>query len=251
MDLPTTQDVGLLSQIFETALQVFGRNAAVAAFCAAFVESLVGLGVIFPGGTVVILSGFAARAGGGAGFVEVSSAAWLGMTLGTVADYWLGRFFGRRLVPRRAPWRLACRWRHTLRVARGFMDRWGWWAIIAANLAGPGRSAVAVAAGASAWSFGSFLAGQMLASLMWSTVYCGVGFFVARESAAVEEVASSLALLVVVLVVAAFVVPALLGRLTGRAGRRAEPAVEMAPVVAPIVPSVPGAPGQQVARSRG
>ena len=159
-----------------------GRNAPAVALLAALVESIVGLGAVVPGGTVVILAGFTSRAAGAGGFLQVAAAAWLGMTLGAVLDYWIGRVAGRRLVPQRAPWRLAARWKRMLRSSRHFMDRWGWWAIAAANLAGPGRSSIAVAAGASRWSFTSFLAGQALASAAWSVLFTGLGFFAAREA---------------------------------------------------------------------
>jgi membrane-associated protein len=203
--------VGALFQLFEGTLDVFGRHAFTAAFVAAFIESLIGLGVVFPGGTIVVLAAFAARADGGVGFVNVVVAASLGMTLGTVADFWLGRLAGRRLIPRRAPWRLACRWRHMLRHAHGFMNRWGWWAIFAANLAGPGRSAVAVAAGASGWSFTSYLAGQALASIVWSVLYCGLGFFAAREAQQVEQITGSIAILAIGVVAIAVIAPGIIG----------------------------------------
>ncbi|HEV2126247.1 MAG TPA: VTT domain-containing protein [Chloroflexota bacterium] len=206
----SAENVGALSQLFEAALYVFGRHAPSAAFVAAFIESLVGLGVVFPGGTIVILAAYAMRAEGGLGFVNVVAAAAAGMTLGTVADYWIGRLAGRRLVPRRAPWRLACRWRHMLRSSHGFMSRWGWWAVIAANLAGPGRAAVAVAAGASGWSFGAYLTGQAIASIAWSTLYCGIGFFAAREAMQAEQIAGSVAIIAVGLVAVAVVAPTVL-----------------------------------------
>lgn len=206
----SAESVGALSQLFEAALDVFGRHAPSAAFLAAFIESLIGLGVIFPGGTIVVLAAYAVRAEGSLGFANVVATAALGMTLGTVVDYWIGRLAGRRLVPRSAPWRLACRWRHMLRKSHGFMSRWGWWAVIAANLAGPGRAAVAVAAGASGWSFGAYLIGQALASIAWSTLYCGIGFFAAREAMQAEQIAGSIAIVALALVAVALVAPTVL-----------------------------------------
>jgi membrane protein DedA with SNARE-associated domain len=151
---------------------------------------------------VVILAGFAARSAGAAGFVEVAAAAWLGMMLGTIVDYWLGRVAGSRLVPRRAPWRLAYRWQRLLRASHAFMARWGWWAIVVANLAGPGRSSIAVAAGASRWSFGAFLAGQAPAAAGWCLLYCGLGYSAAAEARRLESVAGGFGLAVVALFLA-------------------------------------------------
>ena len=181
----------------DTLLTACGRNAPAVALLAAFVESLVGLGAIVPGGTAVVLAGFASREAGVAGFLEVASAAWLGMTAGAVVDYWIGRAAGRRLVPRRAPWRMAARWRRMLWSSHRFMNRWGWWAIAAANLAGPGRCSIAVAAGASRWSFASFLAGQAVAAAAWGALYTGLGFFAAGEASRVQSLVSGMALAVI------------------------------------------------------
>jgi membrane-associated protein len=223
MDLASPESVGTFSNLAAQAVKVVGENAAATALGSAMAESLVGVGALFPGGTVVILSGFAARAGGGAEFAQVAAAAWLGMTLGTVADFWLGRLAGRRLVPRRAPWRLACRWRHTLRSAHAFMTRWGWWAILVANLAGPGRSAVAVAAGASGWSFWRFFVGQALASIFWALLYTGLGYFAGGEATSAKELAGGLGIGAAVLLVVALILPSLIGAAARVAARFAAP----------------------------
>ncbi|CAA9304840.1 MAG: hypothetical protein AVDCRST_MAG77-6278 [uncultured Chloroflexi bacterium] len=235
MDLASPESVGTFSTLAAHAVKAVGQHAAATALGSALAESLVGVGAVFPGGTIVILSGFAARASGAAGFAQVAAAAWLGMTLGTVVDFWLGRLMGRRLVPRRAPWRLACRWRRSLRTAHAFMTRWGWWAILVSNLAGPGRSAVAVAAGASGWPFGRFFAGQALASVFWALLYTSLGFFAGGEVDSLEHLAGGLGIGAVVLLVAALGMPPLLGaatRLAARHTRRPEP-----PLAVVTVPS--------------
>ena len=165
------------------------------------------MGVILPGGTAVVLAGFGARSQGAAGFAEVAIGAWLGMLAGTSVDYWLGRVAGRHLVPAAMPWRLATRWRQMLRASRRFMRRWGWWAIIAASVAGPGRASIAVAAGASGWSFTSYLAGQAIASAIWSALYVGIGFFAAGGRSRVEQVASGAGMALGLLLLAAVLGP--------------------------------------------
>jgi membrane-associated protein len=177
--LPTDPDPGLLARVAAALLAAAGRYAVPVALVGAFVDSLVGLGVLVPGGTAVILAGFAARGAGAAGFLQVAPAAWTGQVLATAADYWLGRLAGRRLVPRRAPWRLAARWRATLGAARAFLARWGGWALVVANLAEPGRSSLALAAGASRWPFGAFIARQAAISAVWCAAFVGLGFFAA------------------------------------------------------------------------
>jgi membrane-associated protein len=222
---------GAVSHAFGLALAIFGKNAMAAAFFGAFLESIIGLGVIFPGGTVVIFSGFAARASGGLGYAQVAFAAWLGMTAGAVVDYWIGRLAGKRLVPRRAPWRLASRWRAMLRSSNAFMKRWGWWAIIAANLAGPGRSAMAVAAGASGWSFRSFLPAQAIASIGWACLYTGLGYFAAGEAQRVKHLMGGLGVGMGIMLVVAVAAPSVFPYITRTVTRLLRPRA-MSPVAA-------------------
>ncbi len=167
--------------------------------------------MIVPGGTAVILAGFVARGAGASGYVQVAAAAWLGQVLGTVIDYWLGRLVGRRLISRRAPWRLAARWRYMLASSRAFMARWGWWAIVVANLAEPGRSSLAIASGAARWPFGAFLARQALVSTAWSAVFCGLGFFAAGSSGGLTMLMGGLGLSMAALMGLAIAGPSLAG----------------------------------------
>ncbi|MGH2351633.1 MAG: DedA family protein [Chloroflexota bacterium] len=232
-----------LPQLLDRLIAVFGQYAPAVAFSAAFVETLAGLGVIVPGGTAVILAGFAARDGGAGSFLAVAVAAWIGMTLGAAVDYWLGRLAGHRLVPRWLPWRLATRWRRLLRSSRGFMRRWGWWAIAIANIAGPGRSSLAVAAGASGWSFGSFLAGQAIASAAWSVLYSGLGHVAAGEVERVQVLVSGAGMAMAVMLILALFGPTLAGMVARAAGRRLRPALPRSDRTAPkTVPAAPSPP---------
>jgi membrane protein DedA with SNARE-associated domain len=211
---PFSAALARLAHVLDGALSVVGTHAALMALVASFLESLPGVGILFPGGTIVVLAAYTARSQGAASMAEVVVAAWLGLTAGAAVDFWLGRALGRRLVPRRAPWRLAARWRHTLGRSRRFMARWGWWAVIAANLAGPGRSSVALAAGASGWSFASFIAGQSLASAAWCALYCGLGFFAGGREDGLDGLAGSMGAGAAVLVLALAAISVLAGTTT-------------------------------------
>jgi membrane-associated protein len=215
--------VDTFSHLTERLLTLCGENAALVAFLGAFLESLIGLGTLLPGGTMVVLAGFTIRDQGAAGFVLVAALAWAGMTLGSVLDFWLGRLAGRRLVPERAPWRLAARWRRALRASRRFMRRWGWWAIFVSNLAGPGRSSIAVASGASGWSFGSFLLGQSLAAAIWSSVFAGMGYFAAGEAERLQLMVSGAGVAVVAFLILLFGAQFLASALVRAATRRLRP----------------------------
>jgi membrane-associated protein len=192
---PSPNDAGdVLSWLVAALLASAGRHAVAVAVVGAFADGLVGLGVLVPGGAAVILAGFAVQGQGAAGYLQVAAGAWAGQLVATTIDYWLGRLAGRRLIPRRAPWRLAARWRRTLRASRAFLVRWGAWAIVVANLAEPGRSSLAIAAGASRWPFGAFIARQAAVSVVWSAVFCGLGFFAAGGSGGVLALVGGLGL---------------------------------------------------------
>jgi membrane protein DedA with SNARE-associated domain len=212
-----------LNYLLGHILVLCGQNGPAVALIAAFLESLIGVGTLLPGGTFVVLAGFAARHHGAGGFLSVAAMAWLGMTAGSAVDYWLGRVAGRRLVPEGAPWRLATRWRKALRSSRRFMRRWGWWAILVANLAGPGRSAVAVASGASGWSFGAFLLGQTLASAVWSAAFVGIGYFAAGEASRLQLFVSGAGLAATAVFVVLIGAQFALRNLLGQAMRRFRP----------------------------
>ncbi len=234
--------VTAVSHVLEQALALCGRNAPLFAFLAALVESLIGVGALLPGGTAVVLAGYAVRDQGPAGLASVAVTAWLGMTLGATLDYWLGRVAGRRLVPERAPWRLARRWRRLLRTSQRFMRRWGWWAILLANLAGPGRSSIAVASGASRWSFGAFLLGQSVAAGLWSVLFCAIGYFAAGEAQRLQVALSGAGVALAAVFVALILGQALAGTIVGalaRQWRTAEPAGIFRRSVVPVTQDVP------------
>ena len=209
--LPTDSDPGVLARLVALLLAAAGRYAVAVALAGAFTDSLVGLGVLVPGGTAVILAGFAVRGAGTAGYLQVAAAAWLGQVLATAVDYWLGRLAGRRLVPRRAPWRLAARWRRTLGASRAFLTRWGGWALLVANLAEPGRSSLAIAAGASRWPFGAYLLRQGAVSGAWCGAFTGLGFFAAGGGQDVLGLVGGLGLVMACLLLLAVAGPALAG----------------------------------------
>ena len=227
---------GTLARLVQAVLAAAGRYAAPVALLGAFTDALVGLGVLVPGGTAVILAGFAVRAQGAPGYAQVAAAACLGQLAATAIDYWLGRLAGRRVVPRRAPWRLAARWRASLTRSRAFLARWGAWAMLVANLVEPGRSSLAIAAGASRWPFAAFFLRQALASAVWSIVFTGLGYFAAGAGAGdVLTLVAGLGLALAGLLLLGIAGPPLaraVGRLPARY-RRAPPASAPAPPAPP------------------
>jgi membrane-associated protein len=151
-------------------------------FCGALAENTALLGLILPGGTLAALGAFYARVGT-LNLLWVIALAWLGTVLGYHVDYLLGRYaFGRFLArwsgtPLGRRLRIAGR----VRLARAFLAKHGGKAILLSHTAGHLRSFVALSAGATHMPYGRFLAFELIAALIWNSVFCLVGYLVGAE----------------------------------------------------------------------
>ena len=161
-------------------LVVFGRHAFLLAFFGAFIENTVVLGFLLPGGTVVALSGAAGRSASlSLPWLIVLSA--LGMTAGAVTNYYCGRAGLQRILARRWTGKIGRELSVQLRNAEPLLRKHGWWVMLFAHAFGPGRSTLALAAGASGFSLVRFLIIELPAAFLWSALYAGGGFLLAAE----------------------------------------------------------------------
>jgi membrane protein DedA with SNARE-associated domain len=161
-------------------LVVFGRHALLLAFFGAFIENTVVLGFLLPGGTVVALSGDAGRTASiSLPWLVVLSA--LGMTAGAVTNYYCGKAGLQRVLAR--PWtgKIGRELALQLRNSEPLLRKHGWWVMLLAHAFGPGRSTLALAAGASGFSLVRFLIIELPAAFLWSALYAGGGFLLASE----------------------------------------------------------------------
>lgn len=140
------------------------------------------LGLVLPGGTMTLLGAFYARQGTLAWW-GVLLAAWLGTVAGYHVDYLIGRFVLARVAGRWGSSALARRVRLAgrLRLARRFLARHGGKAILLSHVVGHVRSFVALTTGVTAMSYRRFLAFELLAALLWSTLYCAAGYLVGAQ----------------------------------------------------------------------
>lgn len=174
--VPLQQAAGWVTRL----LVVFGRHALLLAFFGAFIENTVVLGFLLPGGTVVALSGAAGRTASlSLPWLVVMSA--LGMTAGAMTNYYCGRAGLQRVLAR--PWtgRIGRELGVQLRNAEPLLRKHGWWVMLLAHAFGPGRSTLALAAGASGFSLVRFLIIELPAAFLWSALYAGGGFLLASE----------------------------------------------------------------------
>lgn len=151
-------------------------------FLGTLVENTALLGLILPGGTLALLGAFYARLGTlNLGLVIVF--AWLGTVLGYHCDYLFGRFVLGRVLPRWSVSRLGRRIRLAgrMRLARMFLTKHGGKAILLSHLVGHLRSFIALSAGMTRMSYLRFLLFELLAALLWNTLYSLLGYFIAIE----------------------------------------------------------------------
>jgi membrane protein DedA with SNARE-associated domain len=161
-------------------LLVFGRHALLLAFFGAFIENTVVLGFLLPGGTVVALSGAAGRTASlSLPWLIVMSA--LGMTAGAVTNYYCGRAGLQRVLARSWTGKIGRELAVQLRSAEPLLRKHGWWVMLFAHAFGPGRSTLALAAGASGFSLVRFLIIELPAAFLWSALYAGGGYLLAGE----------------------------------------------------------------------
>lgn len=165
---------------FLRLLRFFSRYALLLAFAGAMVENTIFLGFLLPGGAVVALAGAGARAGG-TPVVAVVLLAAAGMTCGAIVDYFLGRAGIHQLLAHRWTGRFGKQLARQLHSATPLLRRHGWWVMLVAHAFGHGRSALAIAAGASNFGLRRFIAIEVPAALLWSVLYAGGGYMLARE----------------------------------------------------------------------
>jgi membrane protein DedA with SNARE-associated domain len=168
--------------LIEAAGTFYDQYGYLVVFLGTLFENTALLGLFLPGNSLALLGAFYAREGTlNLGWVIFF--AWLGTVLGYNIDYLIGRFalshvvawlsksaLGRRL-------RLAGR----VRLAHTLLTRHGGKAILISHMIGHIRSFVALSAGATRMNYPRFLLFEMMAALVWNTLFCLLGYALALE----------------------------------------------------------------------
>ncbi|WP_318012987.1 DedA family protein [Mesorhizobium sp. BR-1-1-10] len=179
----------------------------------AFGESLVLVGILLPGTTVLIIVGGLV----GAGIVQplpVLLAATLGAALGDTISYFLGKWLGRGVVHK---WPLN-RYRREIARARLFFHPYGVAAVFVGRFFGPVRATVPLVAGMMGLNRRRFQVANILSAIIWAPVVLSPGWLVAKGADNLPELdATSLfGLAVIAAMVVAIIVAVLVVRLRGR-----------------------------------
>ena len=172
----------------------------------AFAESGLGLGMVLPGETAVVL--LAATMGTPGQMIALGVVVTLGASLGDHVGYLLGRRYGDALGETRVVQRLG---RHHYDRATDLLRRRGGTAVFMTRLVPVVRTLTPAAAGASGLAYRRFVVASLAGSALWSGAYVGGGSAVAAISAVTTDLLGRASWLVLVLLALA-VVPVMLVR---------------------------------------
>ena len=137
----------------------------------AFLEGIVGIGLIFPGAIITVFSGFLAYHGKGE-ITMIMLAAGVGATCGDLLSYLLGARFGSRMWGRG----LLRKHMDLVRKAELFFFDHGGKSIFFGRFVGPLRGLVPFIAGAARMRPLPLLGWAVVSGLLWGMAYPGIGY---------------------------------------------------------------------------
>jgi undecaprenyl-diphosphatase len=167
-----------------------------AVFVVAFLEALVGIGLIMPGSVLTVFSGWLAFHGK-APVSMIMAAAGLGAVLGDLLSYWLGARFGIHLWN----WPLLKKHEGLLRLAELFFFEHGGKSVLLGRFLGPIRGLVPFVAGASQMRLTVFSGYAVISGILWGISYPGLGYLGGTSWQQAETLAGRLGLLLALAVV--------------------------------------------------
>jgi membrane protein DedA with SNARE-associated domain len=185
-----------LQHIVDTVSAAYATWGYPLVLTGALLENTALLGLVLPGGTLVILGAVAAQQGALA-LPLVLALGWLGMVLGTSLDYAFGRYALRAALGRTP---LLARLEPRLAEAARFLARYGAGALVLAHFIGHIRSFVAITAGASQMPYHRFLIYEGLAALAWNFVFVTAGYLAGENLGMLQRLSGGAGLIILLVV---------------------------------------------------
>lgn len=136
---------------------------AVASFVLAFVKSLPFVALAVPGTALLLSIGMLIGAGE-LRFTPIWLAVAVGAGLGDWVSFWLGRYYGPRILA--SHW-IQRRYPLYLRTKR-FFDHWGWVSIVLCRFFGPLRATIPLVAGIFSMPERRFQSANWISAFIWS-----------------------------------------------------------------------------------
>ncbi len=165
------------------------------AFLSAFLETLLGIGLLFPGSTLLLFMGVLA----GRGVLDMTPLlgfAFLGALTGDNVNYWIGRRMGKRLLHHR--------WLHLSDALIGktetFLNQQGAASLFIARFVPGMKESMSFVGGSVNMRYGTFLFWDTLGAMGWSVEFIGIGYLFSKSLKLAEFWLSRTALIIIVLI---------------------------------------------------
>jgi membrane protein DedA with SNARE-associated domain len=167
MDTLTHQAVLLIQDHHDWAIWII--------FLATFAESVLLLGILIPGTTLLLICG-GLLGSGVLPLAPVLLAGLAGAISGDALSYWIGRWWGTPLL------RIKPLKRHRRKVAQArlFFLRYGFISIVAGRFMGPIRCTIPTVAGALGMAHWRFQIANILSAVIWVPVLLAPGYMAAE-----------------------------------------------------------------------
>lgn len=151
-------------------------------FIGAFLENSVILGFLFPGVTIILFSGFAARTTGtDLGLIVFLATA--GSFLGDNLDYLIGKKLGRILETKPL-------FAKPVSVVEPFLAKHGIYAVFVGRFSGWSRAWVALSCGITAFPYFKFAAVSFLSAFVWVSAWIVGGYLLGGNHELIEDLLS-------------------------------------------------------------
>lgn len=187
----------------------------------AFLEALVGIGLIMPGSVLTVFSGWLAFQGK-ASIIAIMLSAAIGALLGDLLSYWLGGRFASQIWR----WGPLKNRQKLLRLTELFFFEHGGKSVFFGRFLGPIRGLVPFVAGASKMNPALFGSYAIVSALLWGISYPGLGYLGGSSWQQAETMFGRLGLLVTLALIATLLVAWLRKKLLPAAALRDAKGVE-------------------------
>ena len=167
----------------------------------AFLESLIAVGVIIPGSSLIVFAGFLALHGRG-NIVTIITVSAIGAFLGDMLSFWIGARFGEQLLFTR----LFQKRKGLLRRAELFFIAHGGKSVFFGRFVGPVRGFIPFVAGSAQMNPKAFTAFAIVSAILWGLAYPGLGYLAGYSWENVETWTNRLGLLVALLLVVTVII---------------------------------------------
>ncbi len=179
----------------------FKSYGAWIAFFAAFAETLIGLGLLIPGSTLLLVLGILA----GQGYLDIKTILLFGFAgayLGDITNYHLGRRYGNALLQK--PWLHLSHER--ISQANRFIEHNGGKSIFLGRFVPGLKESLSFIAGSLKMRRSTFLAWDFLGAAGWSLEFIGIGYLFSASLALAQLWLSRTLTLVVLLLLSLFLI---------------------------------------------